>query len=130
MVSKTREGNPGKRPPPPPPIRVIDETNYKDRIKQKIDYLDKHIDNYYKSDCITAICMELISEKDALEYLMTDLSIKNTMIELMLDKIQMTKPTYRESDNEYANGQVYMNKGEIREHIYKLAKSIHNKFGG
>ena len=52
-------------------------------LEEKKKALDLHIDNYYKNDCETAICRELVKERDAIENVLKELKDYKTEHKIM-----------------------------------------------
>lgn len=56
-------------------------------VEEKIKALNLHIDNYYKNDCETSVCKELVKERNALENLLSRLKTAERMNDVLADNL-------------------------------------------
>ena len=58
-------------------------------LEKKKKALDLHIDNYYKNDCETAICRELVKERNAIENVLADRETWKKIAEKLAEKLSI-----------------------------------------
>ena len=74
-------------------------------LEKKKKALDLHIDNYYKNDCETAICRELVKERDAIENVLSELEkYKNVTYFEKLEDGTLDKIDKERADDLYKHG--------------------------
>lgn len=80
-------------------------------LEEKIKALNLHINNYYKNDCETSVCKELVKEKKAIENLIKGYKVeklRNTLDEQSLKEALEN----------------YIPKSKVKEKIEELDKKI------
>lgn len=65
-------------------------------VEEKIKALNLHIDNYYKNDCETSVCKELVKERNALENLLSRLKTAERMNDVLAEYIVINETNIAE----------------------------------